>query len=173
MAEKNEKSKKEKRRSEKGEIRRKEQEKSVSTGGGAYVVGNVNTGRGDFVGRDKKVSGTGGLVVGGSLQAGVLHTGSGNAIGTVQNLFAPVYRAIEQSSLSAQARTDLVVDVQEIESEIVKAEEANESFLARRLRNLKRMAPEIGELLLSALAGPGAVVSSLVKTVAEKVKKEA
>jgi hypothetical protein len=118
------------------------------------------------------MAGPGGLAVGGSIRNSTVAAGSGNTIENVQNLLAPVYRAIEQSALQAQAKEDLTVEVKEIEGEIVKAEQADQSFLARRLRNLKRMAPDIGELLLSALAGPGAVVSMLVKKVAEKVKGE-
>jgi hypothetical protein len=146
----------------------------IQTGGGAYVGGSVHTGDGDFIGRDKNVSGgERSVVIGGNVSGSTIATGDGNVVTNTQNLFAPIYRAIEQSALPTQDKADIAAEVQEVESEVQKDEAADAGFLARRLRNLKRMAPDIGELLLSALAGPGAVVSTLVKKVAEKVKSEA
>ena len=159
--------KKKKRNSEKKET-------GVHTGGGAFVGGSVNTGGGDFVGRDKKVSAGGrSVVVEGSVSGSTIITGDGNRVTNIQNLFAPVYHAIWQASLPAQDKADLTAEVQDVEMEVQKGDSADEPFLARRLRNLKRMAPDIGELLLAGLAGPGALVSALVRKVAEKVKSEA
>ena len=53
------------------------------------------------------------------------------------------------------------------------AEDANESFLSRRLRNLKKTAPDIADVALAALAGPGSAISTSVKKVAKKLKSEA
>ena len=69
-------------------------------------------------------------------------------------------------------RLDLVADINDIENEISKGEQVNESFLARRLRNLKKSAPDIAEVALSALAGPGAAISTIVKKLAQKIKEE-
>lgn len=44
--------------------------------------------------------------------------------------------------------------------------------LPPRLRNLKKMAPDVAEVALSALAGPGAVFGTLVKNIAKKIKDE-
>ncbi len=126
----------------------------VNTEGGAYIHGSVNTGGGDFVGRDKNTS----ISIGGDVSS--------------SNIFAPVYQAIEQAALPAQDKDDLKVEVKEIEAEVVKGALVDESFLSRRLRNLKRMAPQIAEVAFAALAGPGAAVAALVKQVAEKVKSE-
>jgi hypothetical protein len=146
---------------------------NVNTGGGAYVRGNVNTGGGDFVGRDKKVAGGGRVVaISGNVSGSVIASGDGNVVENIQSLFAPVYHAIEQASLPAQDKADIKDEVHNVETEVTKGEVADQTFLARRLRNLKRMAPDIGELLLSTLAGPGAVVSTVVRKVAEKVKNE-
>ena len=123
---------------------------AVNTEGGAYIGCNVNTGGGDFVGRDKNVQISS-------------HT---------QNPFAPVYHAIQESQRTPAEKTDLTADVKEIEAQVVQGELVDESFLARRLRTLKRMAPDISEVILSALAGPGAVVGTVVKKLAEQVQKE-
>lgn len=153
--------------------RSKKQNNQVSTEGGAYLGGNVQTGGGDFVGRDKIISGgERSLAVSGDISGSTLVTGDGNVVVNTRTLFAPVYRAIQRSSRPAQEKTDLAAEVKDLETEVQKGAAADEGFLARRLRTLKRMAPDIGELLLSALSGPGAVVSTLVKKVAERVKSE-
>ena len=151
----------------------KKQEKpgQLNTEGGAYIGGSVKTGGGDLVGRDKNVS----VSVGGDM-SGNMVIGDGNTInsgGTVniQNVFAPVYTAIQQASIPAQEKEDLVAEVKEIENTIVEGN-VDESWLSRRLRSLKKMAPEIGEVALAALGGPGAAVGAIVKKVAEKVKAE-
>ena len=143
----------------------------VKTGGGAYSTGSINTGGGDFVGRDKNTS----ISIGGSVSGSNIVVGDGNNVtnsAKTQNLFAPVYHAIEQAALPAQDKDDLKTEVKEIEAEVNKGALADESFLARRLRNLKRMAPEIAEVAFSILAGPGAVVAELVKQVAVKLISE-
>jgi len=146
----------------------------IQTQVGAFVAGDVKTGGGDFVGRDKNITGgTGSVVAGGSITGSTILTGSGNTVGgSTQNIFAPVYQAIQSASLPAQQKEDLAAEVEEIEGQIVKAEELDESFLARRLRAVKRMGSDIFEVLLAALNGPGAVVSAVAKKVAEKVKAE-
>ena len=148
----------------------------VNTEGGAYVAGSVNTSGGDFVGRDKKVSGDGrSVVIGGNTTGTTIVVGDHNTVNNTNthNVFAPIYRAIEQTTLPTQEKADLKTDIQEIEAEVVKGELVDESFLSRRLRNLKRMAPQIAEVAFAALAGPGAAVAVIVKQVAERVKSEA
>ena len=123
----------------------------VDTGGGAFIGGSVNTGGGDFVGRDK-----------------ITHVGS---VTNIQNIFAPVYTAIQQAVLPPQEMEDLTAEVQEIETAIVEGK-VDEPWLARKLRALKKMAPDIAEVALAALGGPGAAAGAIVKKVAEKVKSE-
>lgn len=144
----------------------------VKTEGGTYIGGNVNTGGGDFVGRDKKVSSSGANIsIGGNVNGGVIIIGDGNTVHKVENIFAPVYHAIQSSSRPEQDKQDLTAEVKEIETAIVEGE-IEEPWLARRLRNLKKMAPEIAEVAFAALGGPGAALGAIVKQVAEKVKNE-
>lgn len=142
---------------------KKQDKPSVNTEGGAHVGGNVNTGGGDFVGRDKSVS----VSVGGNLNGNMV-IGDGNTINTknIQNVFAPVYTAIQQAVLPAQEKEDITAEVREIETAIVKSEPVDEPWLARKLRALKKMAPEIAEVALAALGGPGAAAGAIVKKVA-------
>jgi len=132
----------------------KKQKKSapVDTGGGAYVGGGVNTGGGDFVGRDQKTT--------------VHIGGAGTAV-----IFAPAYEAIRRSQRSAQEKADLTAEVQEIEAAVAEPQ-VDEPWLARRLRALKKMAPDIAEVLLAGLGGPAAAASEAVKKIAARVKED-
>lgn len=142
----------------------------VDTGGGAYVGGKVNTGGGDFTGRDKVVSaGAGGVAVGGKASDNLIVTGDGNQVSQAQVILAPAYEAIQRSDRSEQEKADLTTEVRRIEAEAGKGDQADETFLARRLRNLRRMAPDIAEV---ALEGPGAVLGTAVRKVAGKVRGE-
>jgi hypothetical protein len=150
----------------------------IEAGGGAYVGGNVNTGGGDFVGRDKHVHGNEtNISIGGSVNGSSIVVGNNNNVTTgttsTQNIFNSVYDAIDRSSRPAQDKEDLKAEVKEIETTVGQNSLIDETWLARRLRNLKRMAPDIAEIALSALAGPGVAVATIVKKVAEKVKAEA
>ncbi len=113
------------------------------------------------------------IYVAGDVKESNIVVGNENTITITQNIFKPIYRAIEKSKREETEKVDLVADVNDIESEITKGEQADESFLARRLRNLKKSAPDIADVALSALAGPGAAISTIVKKVAEKIKSEA
>jgi internalin A len=98
--------------------------------------------------------------------------GDGNAVIITQNLFSHIYDAIENSSRKDAEKAKINAKVGEIEIEVAKGDQANETFLARRLRNLKKMAPEIAEVALAALTGPGTVVAAVVKNVAKRIKDE-
>jgi hypothetical protein len=143
---------------------------------GTYSGGDVNTGGGDFVGRDKHVHGNEtNIKIGGNVSGSNIVVGNNNVVThkiSTNNIFALVYDAIERSPRSAQDKDDLKAEVQEIEEKVATGSSVNESWLSRRLRNLKTVAPDIAEVVLSALAGPGAVVATVVKKVAEHVKAE-
>lgn len=98
--------------------------------------------------------------------------GDNNNINFIQQKFEPIYEAIEASSRDVTEKEDLVAEIDDIKHEVAKGDDTNESFLARRLRNLKKMAPDIAEVALSALAGPGAAFGTIVKNVAKNIKEE-
>ena len=153
---------------------KRKKDDSVSTNGGAYIGGNVNTGGGDFVGRDKKViAGERGVAIGGNVSGSTIVTGDGNVVGhqELHQGFAPVYQAIADSARPAQEKEDLQAEVQEIETAAQKPD-VDERWLSRRLRTLKRMAPDIAKVLLAGLGGPQAVVAETVKQIAARMQAE-
>ncbi len=160
-------------------VKKKEQEKnkeassvSVNTGGGAYIGGDVNTSGGDFIGRNKSViKGDRGLVIGGDvMSSNTLISGDGNVTSfnkDVSNLFTPVYDAVEKSNLSKMEKADLEAEVKDIEQEIRKSPHSDEAFLMRRLRNIRRLAPDILDVIVATIANPAAGFGVAAKKIAE------
>lgn len=128
----------------------------------------------DSVGRDRIVSGgAGSMVIGGDASNNVIITWNNNVVGVVHNAFQPIYRAVEESKLPVTEKEDITAEVQELEAEVKKGDEADEGFLARRLRNIQRMSPDILDVALTTLGNPMAGLGMVAKKVAEKMKAEA
>ena len=151
----------------------------INTGGGAFIGGNVNTGGGDFVGRDKitKAEG-GGIAIGGNVTNSTLITGDHNVVGATVNLqvqyLEHIYQAIEQRpDTDPLDQEDLKAAVDEIKAEDEKGDQADETFIARRLRNIQRMAPDILEVVLTTIGNPLARFGVVARKVAEKMRAEA
>lgn len=117
-----------------------------------HIGGNVHV-EGDFIARDKNVT-------------------VNNQTAMQKELFESILQQIEQRPNTAPEDVDdLKANVQEFKTEANKGEEADESFLARRLRNIERIAPDIGEVLIATVANPAAGFALIVKKVAERATK--
>jgi hypothetical protein len=130
---------------------------NVHIGGGVYIQ------KGDFVGRDKNVSvEAGGINVEGDAEI--------NQQTALQNkLIESLLKQIDQRpNTPPEDVDDLKNNVQEFKAEADKGEQADDSFLARRLRNIKRIAPDIGEVLIATVTNPVAGFAMIVKKVAER-----
>ncbi len=150
-------------------------DKKINTNGGAYIGGNVNTGGGDFVGRDKKITvGQSGVHIGGNVNNSNIVTGNNNAVGStiaqkaeyIHNLYAKIESRPNTDPLDKE---DLKSALAEIVEEDNKGENADESFIARRLRNIQRIAPDILEVALATIADPAAGFGMVAKKVAERM----
>lgn len=130
---------------------------------------------GDYIGRDQKISaGNGSVVIGGNVTGSTIVTGNQNVVTTETNFFLPIYQAIEEKKdLKPDAKADLKAEVQEVEAEVKKGEKADEAFLARRLRNIRRIAPDILDVVTATLTNPAAGFSLIARKVAEKAKTSA
>lgn len=125
------------------------------------------------VGRDRIVSaGDGSVVIGGDANQSVIITGDHNRI-NVNSKFSTIYKQVdERTDLPAADKTDLKSELQTFEDEDKKGPESNEGFLAQRLRNVKRIAPDILDVALATIANPAAGFGMIAKKVAEKMKAE-
>ena len=75
------------------------------------------------------------------------------------------------SKYSAAVSQDM--DLPQIAHEAQKGDTADDTFLGRRLRNIKRMAPDIFDVVIATLVSPAAGLGMAVKKIAEKAKAEA
>ncbi len=129
---------------------------------------------GDYIGRDQKITAdNGSVVIGGNVSGSTIITGNQNMVRGQVNVFLPVYQALEaRNDLTDTQKSDLKADIQEVEVEVKKAE-PDETLIARRLRNIKRMAPDILDVIVSTLAHPLTGFSVVARKVAEQVKASA
>jgi hypothetical protein len=89
----------------------------------------------------------------------------------ISRLFDNLFEKIDQhSELSDEDKADAKVEIQEIRQEIAKKEQASESFIMRRLRNLGRMAPDILEATLALIVNPALGLGVIARKIAEKAK---
>lgn len=130
---------------------------------------------GDYIGRDQKISaGNGSVVIGGNVTSSTIVTGNQNVVTAGTNFFLPIYQAIEErKDLTPDAKADLKAEIQEVEAEVKKGEQADETFLARRLRNIRRIAPDILDVVTATLTNPTAGFSLIARKVAEKARASA
>jgi hypothetical protein len=89
----------------------------------------------------------------------------------VARLFQPIYQQIQARQSSEATKTLLAEQVQQLEGETRKGEQANEQVVRDRLTVLAEMAPDVLEVVASALVSPAAGVASLIKKVAAGVRK--
>jgi hypothetical protein len=125
--------------------------RQIDTGGAAYVGGDVHAGR-DFVGRDS------------------IRT-QGLAARDLEALFAPLLLAVAQHAPPDQ-QAAAVQQVEEIQAEVAKDQQADDSRIGRLLDGLAAMVPGAIGSLVSTFATPllGAVTGPVTKFVLVKLK---
>ena len=138
-------------------------------------------GGGDFVGRDKNTTvNQGGVHIGGSVTGSNIITGNNNVITqttkiTLQEQYIQqVYSEIEKRpNTDPLDKEDMKAAVEEIQQEDEKGGQANESVIARQMRIIQRMAPDILDVVIATITNPVAGFGVVAKKVAEKMKVDA
>ncbi len=74
--------------------------------------------------------------------------------------------------LSTKEKAQLQLEIEELRTELLKKDKANESFILRRLRNIKRMAPDILDVTLAIIKNHALGFGVIVKKIAEKIKSD-
>lgn len=104
-------------------------------------------------------------------------TTTGLSAAEIQQLFDQLYTAIEANAKTSPAeKEDIKAEVKEIQSTVTetvrKNEKIDESFLARRFRNIARMAPDMLDVVVATLGNPLAGLGVAAKKIAEKAKED-
>jgi hypothetical protein len=123
---------------------------NVDTGGGAHIVSNVNTGGGDFIGRDK-----------------ITH---GISPHELEPLFATLLAAIAQQA-PAQTKAAAVQQAEELKAEVAKGEKAEDGKIAKIVDGLTGMVPGAVGAVVSLFATPilGGIAGPVTKYVLGKL----
>ena len=105
------------------------------------------------------------------------HTVTGLSANEIKQLFDGLYAKIDQRADTSTAdKEDLKTDVKEIQTAVTQAAQKNEkleeSFLARRFRNIARMAPDVLDVVVATLGNPLAGLGVAAKKIADKAKEE-
>ncbi len=92
----------------------------------------------------------------------------------ITNVSKSLYRAVdEHPTLSPAVKADVKAEIQDVEKEIRKGDQADESSMTRHLRNVQRMAPDILDVAIAMLANPVAGLGMVAKKIVEKMAGEA
>ncbi|MFZ0255515.1 MAG: toll/interleukin-1 receptor domain-containing protein [Gammaproteobacteria bacterium] len=123
----------------------------INTAGGTYVGGGVDTGGGDFIGRDKLTFGT--------------------SPRDLEPLFAPLLAAVAQHA-SRDKQAAAVQQVQALKVEVAKGQHADDSKVAKILDGLVAMVPGAVGAVVSLFAAPilRAIAGPVTQFVLDKVK---
>jgi len=104
-------------------------------------------------------------------------TSTGLSAAEIKQLFDQLYAKIETRPETPTAdKEDLKAEVKEIQTTVTaaaqKSEKVDEGFLARRFRNIARMAPDVLDVVVATLGNPLAGLGVAVRKIAEKAKEE-
>jgi hypothetical protein len=122
-------------------------------------------------------AGNNSVVIGGSVQGSNIVIGNNNTVANssvnIAPLFDEIYKKLDvKKDLNPQEKEDVHSELKDAQLELEKPE-PDENFLARRFRNIKRMAPDIAEIALETLKNPISGVVEIIKKVSKKVAEEA
>ncbi len=104
-------------------------------------------------------------------------TSNGLSAAEIAQLFNQLYSAIDaDAKASPSDKEDLKGEVKEIQTAVSEAAQKNEKldegFLARRFRNIARMAPDILDVAVATLGNPLAGLGVAAKKIAEKARAD-
>jgi hypothetical protein len=128
---------------------------------------------GENIGRDRTVSA-------GNREVAVSRSINNSEIVNIHNdrldaayKFSSIFPQIEElPNLSTTDKSDLKSELRTFEDEDKKGPESNEGFLAQRLRNIRRIAPDFLEVTIATITNPAAGFGAIAKKVAQKMKVE-
>ena len=131
---------------------KKEKKSGISAGDNSLVIGGNVTGSNIVIGNNNNVT---------------------NTTLNVSALFDDIYKKLDaRQDIPPQEKADLRAELKDVQQELEKPQ-PDETFLARRMRNIKRMAPDMLDVALETLKNPLGGVAEIMKKVAKKMSEEA
>ena len=122
----------------------------INTGGGANV-GSLTISGGQFVGHDSTVY-------------GINQQTQGISAADLASLFAAVYQQIDAHKSDANADAEVLSEAtKQVQQEVAKGDQADPGNVKRWVATIKKLAPDVAEVLVNALINPGAAVGKVVQ----------
>lgn len=126
--------------------------------------------------KNRSNSGEGSVVVGGNVQGSNIVVGNNNTVSNQSINIAPLFRTIHDfvdahPKLQAGKKQDAKDELNEIQAALEEPK-PDEGFIARRFRNIKRMAPEIVEVAFETLKNPIGGVAEIIKRISKKMAED-
>jgi hypothetical protein len=137
--------------------RKMSDDKSNQSGGVNISGGSVTIG-GDLVGRDKITTTTYGPGV------------SPDKLVELLKEFASIKRRIGALELEDEDKDDLKTNVQRVEDEVKKGEQADTSKVEKALKKIAAMSDDILKVVVASLTNPAAGVVEAIRLIAQKAK---
>jgi hypothetical protein len=121
-------------------------------------------------------TGNSGIVIRGNVTGSNVVQGDNNFVTNqtinLTQVFEKLYQEVDkQSTLKSIEKEDVKTDLQEIKTALEQSQ-PDESFIAKRFRNIKRMAPDIVDVAIETLKNPISGVAEVIKKVATKMKED-
>ena len=126
--------------------------------------------------RNGSSAGDGSIVIGGNVDRSNIVSGNNNVVSNqsinIAPLFETIYHFVEtHPKLQAGKKQDAIEELKEIQTALEEPK-PDESFLARRFRNLNRMAPDIMEVAIETLKNPVGGVAEVIKRISKKMAED-
>jgi hypothetical protein len=133
-----------------------------------------------MAGKAKKTginAGDNSVVIGGSVTGSNIVIGNNNTVSNsaikISPLFDEIYKKLEaKEDIKPHEKEDIQAELKDVQNELEKPE-PDETFLTRRFRNIKRMAPDIMEVAVETLKNPLGGVAEVMKKVVKRMADEA
>jgi hypothetical protein len=121
-------------------------------------------------------AGDGSIVIGGNVQGSNIVMGNNNTVSNQSINIAPLFQTIyhfvdAHPKLQAGKKVDAKEELKEIQTAL-EEQKPDENFIARRFRNLRRMAPDIVEVAFETLKNPVGGVAEVIKRIAKKMAED-
>jgi len=112
------------------------------------------------------------IITGGQISQTAISVGDHNQIQSQK--FQEIIELVEKrENTSEQAKEEIKQQIGAVKVAVEDGEDANPSFLEKRLRNIQAMAPDIAAVFLASLISPTSGFAEVVRRVAQKVKDSA
>lgn len=135
-----------------------------------------------MTGKEKKTgisAGDNSIVIGGNVTGSNIVMGNNNRVSNstttvnISVMFDEIQQKLSANqTIPSEDKKEVEADLKEMHIELAK-EAPDETFLARRYRNIKKMAPDIAAVALETLKNPLGGVAEIITRVAKKVSEEA